>query len=804
MTHKSGKGYFCQFRLANSFLTAGLLAFSITFPLTNSAFAQSLIIPDNNLGTEKSQVINNYLNQPTEALTGGVTRGNNLFHSFLEFNVSEGRSAIFLSPNNQIQNILVRVTGSNPSEILGKLGTLDTNANLFFINPNGIFFGPKAALSVNGSFVASTASSIKFEDGNIFSATSPQTTPLLTVSVPIGLQFASRVGEIRQQGTLEVPIGKTLMLVGGNITLDATNIKPKNSLTAENGRIALGGILEPGTIGINLNSDTQLLSFPNNIVLADVSLKNVALVDVSGEGGGYIQIQGKHIMLTGVSELIANTRGSQTGRGISIQAEQLTLKDGSQVRASTRPNTTGAGGSLVVKATDFVVLSGTDAFGNPSALFAETFGVGPAGNLILETGKLIVENGAQVSATARRGSQGNGGKLIVSASDYIKLSGTGTFNSSTFPSGLFAQTVGSGNAGSLNIHTQQLIVQDGAQVTAGTGTDSIGNGGNLTINASDFVELSGTEPNGTNTSGLFARSRGSRDAGSLSLTTSKLIVRDQAQVTVSALGGGDAGNLEIKADEILLDREGKLIAQTKSGNGGNINLDVQNLLLLRNNSQISTTAGTDTAGGGNGGNINIDNPQGFIVAVPRENSDITANAYTGTGGDVNINAFEVYGIQFRLKPTELSDITASSDYGDAGTVEINTSNLDPNRGLINLPNQPLELKLSQVCQAVRGRNQNSFTITGRSGLPANPIESLSADTVVTDWITLDKVKETRSSLPVIPNPAPESIVEATGWVLNSQGEVILTASVPTIHNSWQKSNDCAATQVSSSTMVSGR
>jgi filamentous hemagglutinin family protein len=808
---QSAKGCSWQLSLVSYLATAGTLTFSIAFPFANSVFAQSAITADDSLGDERSQVIENYLGNPTEALTGGASRNNNLFHSFLEFNVKENRSAVFLSPSN-IQNILVRVTGSNRSEILGRLGISGSNANLFLINPNGIIFGPNATLNLGGSFVASTASGIKFANSTVFSATASQTIPLLTVSVPIGLQFGGTVGEIKidRQSFLEVQTGKTLALVGGNVSLDG------GFLVAPSGQIALGGIIGAGTIGLNLDSNTQPLSFPKDVVSADISISNGAIVFVSDEGSGDIQLQGRHITLTDGSQVFAQT-GSQNGRGISIQAEQLTIQGGSQVSVSTFGQ--GAGGNLAVKATDFVQVIGTDVNGNPSALFADTYGEGAAGNLIIETGRLIVKNGAQVAAGARKDSQGTGGTLKVIASDFVKLSGTSLFG---FNSGLFAETEGSGDAGSLTIDTRQLIVQDGAQVVAGTRPDSQGKGGTLTVRASDSVELSGTTSNSQDTSGLFARSRGSGDAGSVSITTGRLIVRDQAQVTVAALGSGNAGNLDITAREIRLDRQGKLLANTTSGNGGNINLQLQNLLLLRNMSQISATAGTEVAGGGNGGNITINTPNGFIVAVPNENSDISANAFTGSGGKVEITAYGVFGIEPRSRedlekllgtndPTKLdpqklptNDITAISQANPTlnGVVKINTPDIDLNEGLINLPTQPVELKVAQVCKAGAGRNQNSFTVTGRGGVPSSPTEPLSADAVLADWITLDKVSATPSNTPVTQNytkPNPETIVEATGWEINAKGEIVLTATVPNVthHNSWQKSADCSALPASS-------
>src|SRR5882757_160336 len=52
----------------------------------------------------------------------GLTRGNNLFHSFSQFNLSQGDVAAFSGPAS-IQNILCRVTGGNVSSIDGTIHT---------------------------------------------------------------------------------------------------------------------------------------------------------------------------------------------------------------------------------------------------------------------------------------------------------------------------------------------------------------------------------------------------------------------------------------------------------------------------------------------------------------------------------------------------------------------------------------------------------------------------------------------------------------------------------------------------------
>jgi large exoprotein involved in heme utilization and adhesion len=48
----------------------------------------------------------------------GQQHGGNLFHSFQEFNLNSSESAIFSGPDN-VQNIISRVTGGNPSNIDG-------------------------------------------------------------------------------------------------------------------------------------------------------------------------------------------------------------------------------------------------------------------------------------------------------------------------------------------------------------------------------------------------------------------------------------------------------------------------------------------------------------------------------------------------------------------------------------------------------------------------------------------------------------------------------------------------------------
>jgi large exoprotein involved in heme utilization and adhesion len=203
---------------------------------------------------------------------------------------------------------------------------------------------------------------------------------------------------------------------------------------------------------------------------------------------------------------------------------------------------------------------------------------------------------------------------------------------------------------------------------------------------------------------------------------------------------------------------------------------------MRHKSEISTTAGTAQAGG-DGGNITID--ADFIVTIPKEDSDITANAFTGRGGNINITTQGIYGLQFRPHPTSLSDITASSEFGVQGIVQINTPDVDPSRGLVNLPNEPVNLEVAQGCQGGGTQASVEFFNTGKGGLAPNPYEPISSSDIWEDVPPLaQRTASSASADSTSASPAtpPHKIVEAQGWLMNEKGQVVLVAQMPTSHS----------------------
>jgi filamentous hemagglutinin family protein len=680
-------------------------------------------------------------------IRGGSQVGGNLFHSFRELSVPTRGSAVFQN-GTDVQNIISRVTGSSISNIDGSLKANGT-ANLFLLNPNGIIFGSNAELNIGGSFVASTANSLKFADGSEFSATNPSDPPRLTVNVPVGLQYGPSPGHIVNQSKvtdsngfsvgLQVQPGKTLALVGGEVALEGGN------LTAPGGRIEVGSVASNSLIRLNPTNKGFDLSYEGVQNFQDIHLSQGAVIDVSDPSG-----------LVGSGD-------------IQVQGRRVTLTDGSQISSITGGSI--SAGTVEVTASESVELIGTSPEDLASNLNTLTLGDGNAGDLRIKTGRLIIRDGALVStgsndSTFPSSVKGRSGNLTVTASESVEVSGR---SASGGPSLLTVETLTNGDAGKLEITTGRLIIRDGAEVSAATYFGA-GQGGTLNVAASKSVEVIGT---GIGREGqlvpstLRAASEGAGNAGDLTITTGKLTVRDRAEVTVSGMGAGAAGNLQVEANSIKLDNSGSLRAETAAGDRGSITLLTRDLQ-LRHGSAINTNA-TGTA---TGGNITIDTDT--LVAL--EDSDITANAVQGQGGNIQINAQGAF-------LSSDSEITASSQRGINGTVEIRTPDIGIGSSITQLEANFVapEQVIAGSCLARRNAEQGSFTVTGTGGLPRNPYDSIQGEYKVSDVQGLAEVAQQPTASPSpkpqasTPNPWKQGdpIQEAQGMTVTENGRIIV-------------------------------
>ncbi|MCC5620479.1 S-layer family protein, partial [Nostoc sp. CHAB 5715] len=465
----------------------------------------------------------------------------------------------------------------------------------------------------------------------------------------------------------------------GNVNLKVTGAV--DIAGEKNGFLSgISSLVETGTVGNGGNITIDSGSF---------SLRDGAQLEAStyGQGdAGNVMVGAKDAISLATGDIFSTVEAGGVGKGgnIDINATTLSLTDGAQLltltrgASATQPAGQGNAGNVNVKVTGAVDIAGQKN-GFPSAIFSyvSTGTIGNGGNITIDSGSFSLKDGAQLVASTY--GQGNAGNIRINAKDAITVSGTNQESGLSSALFTFTDSTSTGIGGDITVNTNIFRVSDGALLDARTTNNQ--KGGNITVNANIFEALNGGQLTTTTSSnGRAGKITVNADdkliISGIDLSYSDRITKFPDNVAnigansglfVSSTGSGITGDIEINSPKITLDNQGKLNAESASGNGGNINVN-SDLLLLRRGAQISTNAGTEKLGG-NGGNININSK--FLVAVPNENSDISANAFTGTGGNVQINSQGIFGIESRPKPTEKSDITASSELGVSGVTKIN-------------------------------------------------------------------------------------------------------------------------------------
>ncbi|MEH2295884.1 two-partner secretion domain-containing protein [Nostoc sp.] len=576
----------------------------------------------------------------------------------------------------------------------------------------------------------------------------------------------------------------------GNLTLSVKQLNVRDGSIVSSATTGEGNA---ATLNLNATDKVEVVgnfadnsSFPTSIATASLS--------PIGNAGPLNITTGKLIVDQG-GEITTATVGQGNGAPITINTHTLQLNNG-RINASTVG--AGNGGNITINASESVEVAGNgfadlqDKIINPAyartlslanfdqGIVAVSAGQGKAGNVVIQTPNFLTRNSGIIATTAL--GQGQGGNITLDSSNTLELDnsfiGTGTLTNA--------------ESGNVNLTARQLTAKGGAQVF--TTTFGSGKAGDLTVNALESIDLIDPSQQGFG-SGLFASSAqtASGNGGDININipNGDLNIGDRATISVSALGTGNAGDINIDARAISLN-QGSITSTSVSGQGGNINLKVANNLLLRNNSQISTRAGTENSGGGNGGNININSK--FILAVPSENSDITANAFAGNGGDIDITTQDIFGLQVNDKLTLNSDITASSQLGINGIVNINTPDIDPSRGLTQLPSVPTN-PANQIVAGCPSNEEANFVISGRGGLPEDPRQVLHGQVVLQDMrigaesfsdksgqISNRKVADAKEQPPLL---------EATGWMINQRGQIELVANTSQVQpDGGRNKSDC--------------
>jgi filamentous hemagglutinin family protein len=372
----------------------------------------------------------------------GTRRGDNLFHSFEKFGIATGQTATFTGPGT-VKNVISRVIGGEVSNIDGKLASRVGQADLYFLNPAGVMFGPNATLDVPGSFHVSTAHELRFADGARFSALD-KTGSGLTVAPPEAFGFLDQVSKPIQvdQTQLRLTPGKALSLVGGDLMIDGG---PTGSAGAEDGVVQLVSAAAPGAVRI---ADAATLVGQSGAVRITQSqgrpttTGTLGTIDVSGpNGGGTIRIRGGRVVLDGAWIFADNYGSRDSTGGLDLQASSLAVSNSA---VTTDVLGSGRGGTARVKANHLVIRNG-------GYISSNTYADGSAGTVVVDVDRLLISRAGAVTFT-------------------------GISNAAAKQS--------TGSAGQVSVVADELQISDGGQINAGTG--STGAGGRIDVTVKTY------------------------------------------------------------------------------------------------------------------------------------------------------------------------------------------------------------------------------------------------------------------------------------------------------------------------------
>jgi len=704
-----------------------------------------------------------------------------------------------------------------------------------------------------------------------------------------------------ETGTLTISDESSILTSGfsqrnsGNLRVRATNavnVTGAGILSTGNLGTGTGGTIEIETGQMLVSDQAEVSTFSlggnaGNVTIrtGQLQVRDKAEISTATETGnaGNLNVQATASVNLDGGSLLTYSTMMGSGGTIAIDTRNLTLQNGGKIDTGTINR--GSAGNIAINSSESVTVTG-----NRSIISAASFGSSTGGNLLINTGTLTLNGGNVITSTA---GQGNAGNLIVKAANSVNVTDGGILSTGT---------LGTGAGGNLSIETKNLNILTSGKVftssldartfdysnldpniyppaslelirnsvnTATQGNFTQGNSGNLSVIATDSVNLA--------TNGLLStQAYGQASAGNLAVSTGRLTLQNAGTISATSFGDGFGGNVQLQANSLSLTSDGRISSRSQGANrAGNISINVRDDLQsnrgdilatavqsgggdiaitakdirLRNSSLISSSVFDSTGGGGN---ISI-NSETFIAL---EDSDILANAISGPGGNIRIispafladlfdsnratavgrnpgdlsrfrgNSRVDISDNFARSPNNRADAISNNNIsGDSGAIIISSifstvfdnnrvdisaasqnsspgkreipDNFSPRR-ITPLPANPDASRLMvQTCRPAGNTagEESRFVVTGRGGLPPSPNDVLRGDDVWADWhpwVTLDSQQqeqsqdttsrnaEKRSSPITRITPAKPELVEAQGWMYGANGEVILTASAPTV------------------------
>ncbi|WP_019506936.1 filamentous hemagglutinin N-terminal domain-containing protein [Pleurocapsa sp. PCC 7319] len=751
---------------------------------------------------------------------------------FVGLEVASGNNLAFIGGNINFEEGEATTQGGNI-----ELGGL-SEAGTVGINPDGSLSFPDGvtkadidlsngadvdARGTGGGSVSVNARNLNLSAGEEFGSS----------LIRAGIRAESTSAEA-QAGDVTIDVAENITLDDSGIfnQVDSDGVGNSGNITINTGSIEAinGGDVDASTFGqgdagsVNITATGDITFDGEDSGGTPSGATSNVNSDAEVNAGG-VTISTANLTLTNGGQVAADTFGEGNAGSVDITASDTITIDGqlsdggfpSNVTSLVNSDAVGDAGGVTISTANLTLTAG-------GQVNTSTLGDGNAGDVTIATDNLTLTSGGQVNTSTL--GQGNGGNVEISAQDTIYIDGDTSFVASIVDEDVVGDagdvsisaanlelsaagfittlTAGAGNAGDVTINVANLELSAGGFIATTTG--GAGDAGDLTVNATESIFINGLNAEGDISSGLYANALlndgnggnvnvitnqltindgGTIDVGNFDnlVVTSQLTVDDSGTIDVGNLddsnasppGTGEPGTINIEANSINLSNRASIVAATQAettSNSVNINLQVADSITLEDNSLISAQAFKNA----NGGNLTIDT--NFIVAFPNGNNDIIATAEDGNGGNIDITAESLLGIEERPLNSNTNDINVSSEFGLDGNISIFTPDINTIQTDLELPNNLVDSQqtVAQACQSDRISGKSSgLTIQGKGGIPPQPTEPIDSEAILVQGkITTSKPPVQAPDIPPLGSNMG-NILPARGIIKTEDGQIILTA-----------------------------
>ncbi|MFZ2726635.1 MAG: filamentous hemagglutinin N-terminal domain-containing protein [Methylococcaceae bacterium] len=603
-----------------------LLLAHIALILSYNAHAQ--VDTDGSMGEEKHLSGNMTIPQSL-----GTTSGHNLFHSFSHFNIDKNETVNFTG-DNQLKNVISRVTGGEISKIDGVLKSEIGQANFYFINPAGIVFGTNASVDVPAAFHISTSDSLQFKDGQAFLASLTANNSSLSISEPTDFGF---LGD-----------------KAGDIT-----IKNDGQFVSDyDGSNYIGNHYDGTYLHFDHQNDVLLNAV--NVYINNSNTDDLTTASILADPSGNITIDAKdNLNLT--NAYIDNSSLSSSNAGqLTISVNNISLNNAAFQSNANNLNldSTANAGIIDIKTKEDLTLS------NYSLIDISSYSSGNAGQLSIDAKNINLDKSMfrGNSNTSIYPNLSNAGFINLKASQQITLNNESLIDANSYALG---------NAGQL-IATAEAINLNNSSIDTNADKNTKANAGIITIKTNSLT-ISGDIDH--TDSGIHNNTYDTTKSGLINIESNTISLKNTGAINTTTSGQGKASDIILKAHELTINTAGKLSSQTNSeGDAGTITINSENIILssekITNNSNEtiidSGTISSVTSNSGNAGNIIIQQAKNLTINQGGHINSSSNETYAdnlGNAGSVSINSDKI------TNGGDITSISYSSGKGGSVTIQ---------------------------------------------------------------------------------------------------------------------------------------